>query len=490
MVPMAKRVVMMVQASPVWQALIDDAEQRGLIVRDASAAELFPDMAELHLMQANRRPPTPEPQPLVLDRAPNEEIQGPTANTEGGTGAVVGVRGMPLRGRGAPHMGRGGRADHDGGHRGGRWGTHVGPSVVHGLPDNLQHDSAQSYSQVSRPMEALPRPLNDLVQFDSRQQQLTPAQLAIQQGKLQQQLERQQQQQADQHLPQQHSQMPPLQQQRLQYERQDYGQASGEMPCDALQRMQGTQHEQAYSSNTPRDPRQAYVCTPPDGRGAPSSSQAAHSQNPIWLHSQGPAADTPQHNLSAAAVAGISTQSGNFDTESSERAGHDHHLHTHSRDRALRGCLDPQDESHSRGLNGLHARQDSTVEMPAIPPRVAHPAWVSHSGAGSQHDAAQHRMRGAAQSPRHVSQHRDPALLDVVPVSRRTGHHYSAVSSDQQVPTPADPRKGLRNSLQEQGDDFAGPPVVQLGSSKHLGRYPLQHTAETPEVPLWTNNRR
>ena len=55
--------LMLLQKNPVWQALLDDAEARHAIVRNASAAELFPNMTELHLMQANRHPPSPEPQP-------------------------------------------------------------------------------------------------------------------------------------------------------------------------------------------------------------------------------------------------------------------------------------------------------------------------------------------------------------------------------------------------------------------------------------------
>ncbi|KAL0032313.1 hypothetical protein WJX79_004546 [Trebouxia sp. C0005] len=100
------------KASPVWQALIDDAEQRGTIVKDATAEKLFPDMTELLLMQANRRSPTPEPHPLALERVPQDArvdpqaLNGVPVQAEGhlrhARGGTMGVKMVPMGAKGSP----------------------------------------------------------------------------------------------------------------------------------------------------------------------------------------------------------------------------------------------------------------------------------------------------------------------------------------------------------------------------------------------------
>ena len=67
--------------------------------------------------------------------------------------------------------------------------------------------------------------------------------------------------------------------------------------------------------------------------------------------------------------------------------------------------------------------------------------------------------------PRQKGSRRDPALLNTLGSAK-------------------DPRKMHRT----QSNGLA-PAVPQLASPTHLGRNGLQHSAETPQVPQWTNNR-
>ena len=103
---------MLLQKNPVWQALLDDAEARHAIVRNASAAELFLNMTELHLMQANRHPPSPEPQtqPPHLQGPLQQQVLpqvGPRRGTAAGRGQGFPGRVPGRGGRVGQHMGRG-----------------------------------------------------------------------------------------------------------------------------------------------------------------------------------------------------------------------------------------------------------------------------------------------------------------------------------------------------------------------------------------------
>ncbi|KAL0034221.1 hypothetical protein WJX77_004006 [Trebouxia sp. C0004] len=252
------------KASPVWQALIDDAEQRGTIVKDATAEKLFPDMTELLLMQANKRSPAPEPHPAALDRLPQEARVDPQV-VHGITAQVVGHG--PHKGRapmgggmGGAQRGTGGQAGDDAGrgasqrsqgvHHGGQRGPHMGQAISHVMDDSVEHMMHAPAGQRVAPAKEV----TACVQSDPRQGHLTPAQFAIQQGKLQQQMEQQQQ----------------LSQSQQQQQQQQLAQHS--------------QWDSAYPDAVPRDPRQAPGI---DGTGSVSSSwQAAQGQQPGWLHSQ------------------------------------------------------------------------------------------------------------------------------------------------------------------------------------------------------------
>ena len=172
---------LLLQKNPVWQALLNDAEDRGAIVRNANAAELFPNMTELHLMQANRKAPAPEPQ----HHPPARGAQ--PAGTQGRTQEPMGVsqaaRG-PGAGRGRARGGRGGRQGGPGRLPGGPGRGHVNNSAAG--PGQIQQQQAGSQQTLAG--------IQGNFAANVQQKRLTPAQQAIQQGKLQQQQKQHQQQ--------------------------------------------------------------------------------------------------------------------------------------------------------------------------------------------------------------------------------------------------------------------------------------------------------
>jgi len=490
-------------------------------VKDATAEKLFPDMTELLLMQANRRSPTPEPHLNALDGVPQEARLDP--QVVNGVPAQVG--GRPLVGGHGPHRGRapmdggmggaqrgtGGQAGDDAGrgasqtsrrgHHGGQNGPHMGQGVSHVMNDSVEHMMHAPVGQRVAPLkEVAPS-----VQSDPRQARLTPAQFAIQQGKLQQQMERQQQlaqqqqQQQQQQLaqlrhPQQQTHAPvqavPLHQlsshQQQQHEvRVSTHQAPAGVPQAQQAGMQGVQHSQwdtAYPDAVPRDPRQAPGNS---NTGIASSSwQADQGQQPGWLHSQYPAEARPgsdhEDAQPSAAHMGPNNPPGSHVMESSRQPVHlpdaRHEAGAMRNDAFLQSELAPP----HRG--GGHARPAAMPEMPAIPSRNAHHVSGRHDYTEIDQQHRVH-MAQSRQSPMYAGQVMDDAV-DLVAVPRQKGSRRDPALLN--TPGSAkDPRKMHRT----QSNGLA-PAVPQLASPTHLGRNGLQHSAETPQVPQWTNNRR
>jgi len=505
--------------------LIDDAEQRGTIVKDATAGKLFPDMAELLLMQANRKSPTSEPHPAALDRVPQEArvdpwvMNGVTAQVigrpqVGGHGGVGGPHkgrspmdgGMEgaqrgTGGRAGENAGRGASQPSQGGRHGGQRDPHVGQGISHGMADNAEHMMHAPVGQTLAP----PKEVAPSVQSDPRQARLTPAQFAIQQGKLQQQMERQQQlsqsqqQQQQQQLAQLgHSQQQnraqmqavPLHQlsshQQQQPEvRLSTSQASAGAPQAQQAGMQGVQHAQwvsAYPDAVPRDPRQA---PGNDGTGNASSSWQAHQgQQAGWLHSQYPAEARPGFGHEdvqlSAAHRGPIDPSGSHVIGSSQQPVTFPCAHHEAGAANAIGGNDAvlQSELAPPHMGGRPARPAAMPEMPAIPSRNAHHMSGRHDYMELDQQRRVH-MTQTLQTPMYAGQD-----IDFVAVPWQKGARRDAALSHA-VGSAKDPR-GMHKT---QSNGFA-PAVAQLASSTHLGRNGLQHSAETPQVPQWTNNRR
>ena len=253
-------------------------------------------------MQANRKPPSPEPQVPGLKRAlhPSQDPSlgsqgvnsvakgGGRTGMRGGRGGRQGVRGMTFgpSGRGHVHGGMSRQAQQ----KAGPQQNHVMASAQGGVSTSLQQQQQQ------------------------QQQHITPAQRAIQQGKLQQQLDRKQQlppqqvqqrqpfsshrqqqqqqsglQQQQHQQPQQQQQQQPQQQQGLLRHPQSMQQQQQQQPLNvsADSSMQGVQHshwDTAYSGGPPRDPRQMPIGHNFSGRpgqvGSSHTSGGFNTQQP------------------------------------------------------------------------------------------------------------------------------------------------------------------------------------------------------------------
>ena len=486
-------------------------------MKDATAEKLFPDMTELLLMQANRRSPTLEPHPTALDGVPQQAGVDPQV-MNGVPAQVVGrpqVRGHgPHRGSapmgggvGGAQRGTGGRAGDDagrgasqtsqGGHHRGQNGPHMGHGISHVMNDSIEHTIHAPVGQrVAPPKEVAPS-----VQSDPRQARLTPAQFAIQQGKLQHQMERQlnpSQQQQQQQLaqlrhPQQQNnaqmqgvhELSSHQQQQQHEVRVSSHQASASAPQAQQAGMQGVQHSQwdsAFPDAVPRDPRQAPGNS---GTGIASSSwQADQGQQPGWLHSRYRVEARPgfghQDAQPSAAHRGPHDPSGSHVMESSQQPVNFPHVHHEAG--AMRNDAFVQSGLAPSHMGGGHARPAAMPEMPAIPSGNAHHVSSRHDHMEIDQQCGLH-MAQNRQSPMYAGQVVDDAV-DLVAVPRQKGSRRDPALSHASG-SAKDPRRMHRT----QSNGFA-PAAPQLASPTHLGRNGLQHSAETPQVPQWTNNRR
>ena len=270
---------LLLQKNPIWQALLDDAEHRGAVVRNANAAELFPNMTELHLMQANRKAPAIEPQQQPPAQRSPAGTQGQTQDLRGVSQAARGAG----AGRGGARGGRGWRQGGPGGLPAAPGQGHVnnnvaGPAQVQQLPDTQGNFAASV-----------------------RQDCLTPAQQAIQQGKLQQQQQQQQQQrqqQRQQQQRQQQQQQQRQQQQQQQQQQQPLGQrgladqSAGQQSGSSMQGVQHSHWDTSYSGGVPnQDPRQMPIGPSPGG------VQAGMGQHPNRPPGPRPADPHPSFGL-------------------------------------------------------------------------------------------------------------------------------------------------------------------------------------------------
>lgn len=531
-------------------------------MRDASAEKLFPDMTELLLMQANRRPPTPEPHSTALDRLPQQAplgdpqitAAGVEGNTEGpqwgmgrphrgrgsllGRGPVHGDRGRAAGGRGgregADVGGRMGPQASQGGRHGGQGEGHVGQGSSHGLAQSLQQVVHQETGPEMVQTDVQNSLLARTVQTDPRQAQLTPAQRAIQQGKLQQQLERQQQQQHQQrlqsshpqqqhvpqvsHLQQQppHTSQPEHQQphlthsnsqqqqqiqampfqlqpstheqsfQQQQLERQQHEQHSGmgvsqhQASMSASQAQQPSMHGVQHGQWDSKDASQ----TAARSRGINSSSPSHSDQHPSWLHSQYPADARPRHDHMGADLMDAEPGAphlGHQGTMANQYPARHHDGGMAAASTVTGNGMAPQARSQPHHVGEVHASQAATPEMPMIPTRTA------LGTRGRQHHDGQNQPHGLHAIQYTAAQAAEPAQggfghapVDLVALPRQTGYPLS-----QTVGGPKDPRRVHRVPSKE-----SRPVVAQSAHTAHLGRHGLQHSAETPQVPEWTNNRR
>ena len=249
--------------------------------------------------------------------------------------------------------------------------------------------------------------------------------------------------------------------------------------------MQGVQHSQwdtPYADAVPRDPRQASGNSSTGIASCPW--QADQGQQPGWLHSQYPAEARPgfghEDAQPAAAHRGSNDPSGSHVMESSQQPVDFPHAHHEAG--ATRNDGFVQSEVAPPHMGGGHARPDAMPKMPAIPSRNAH--HVS-----SRHDYVeidqQHRVHMAQNrpSPMYAGQGIDDSV-DLVAVPRQKGPRRDPALSH-----AVGPAKDPRRMHRMQSNGFA-PVVAQLATPTHLGRNGLQHSAETPQVPQWTNNRR
>lgn len=509
-------------------------------MRDASAEKLFPDMTELLLMQANRRPPTPESHRPALDGLPQEACGNPqtaTAGVEGGTEGPEWGMGRPHRGggfllgRGPMHGDRGraagGRGGREGADVGGRMGPHrrrgdrgeghVGQGGSHGVAQNLQQIVHQETGPEMVQTDVQNSLLARTVQADPRQAQLTPAQRAIQQGKLQQQLERQHQQQhqqqpqsghpQQQHLPQvshlqqqqphmgqsqhpqqhsthsmsqqqqQHAQMQPPTHERPFQQQSGVEVSQHQASLSAFQQpsMHGVQHGQWDSDCSQAAARNREM-------NAPSPPQS--SQHPSWLHSQYPADARPrQEHMGADSVAAESEAPhlGHQGTAANQHPERHHDGGVAAASTVTGNGMAPQARSQLYHVGEVHASQAAMPEMPMIPTRTA------LGTRGRQHHDGQDQPHGLHATQYTAAQAAEPAQggfghapVDLVALPRQTGYPLS-----QTVGGPKDPRRVHRVPSEE-----SRPVVAQSAHTAHLGRHGLQHSAETPQVPEWTNNRR
>lgn len=446
------------QASPVWKALIDDAEARGSIVHNATAAELFPDMTELVLMQANRaaspeQPPKPGPatdprqlQPPGL--APvSMQARQQQAQQQPGSEAL----------RPPPRQGQTGAA------AAGGMQTMLasqGATAASGHPPGLhapQYLSEQA-GKVRPPVGSDPR-VNAQGQHAamswSQPGQLTPAQLAIQQGKLAQQqeaLEKQQQAalQKQHQASQQHQVLQPQQQ------HQQHPQQQAQQQPQPLQQPQQRENL-AQEHHMPQQQQQQLP-----------HQQQIPRQHPQQL--QQPLQDSQQLQQ-AARQAWV----------------------------PMPACMQPQPVMPSRLMLPGHAQ--AGLQFPGGAHQTSHAGpYVLHGQGQLVSGLVPHSQEGQAAEQSHPRTATESDLVMSGHLQRQHSaaglhaplHHGSGSFGQQQAQTQPRHSSRDRSSLNDRqlSDQHLVDPAGQGLSDAALGRAGLQHSSTTPQVPLWTRNRR
>ena len=433
--------------------MLDDAEERGGIVSNANAAELFPDMTELHLMQANRKAPSTDPQ---RHQAPAQG--GQPAGPQGLTQEPVGVT-QAGRGAGAGRFGaRGGR----GGRQGGRGRLPGAPARGH------VNIGATGPAQVQQ-HQSLPG-LQGNFAANGLQKRLTPAQQAIQQGKLQQQQHfRQQDQPVSAQYPQQ--QQGQLTQQQQQEEEGVAGQAAAQQPGSNMQGVQHSHWDTSYSAGAPtRDPRQMPISQSTGGlqAGASPNLNRPLAPRPVDPH---PSSALVHHNSTSQPVADPRLRSGHHALQQASAApGEDTFAGRRSQVSDSEVLLQYPGAAPKREYAARPA-------MPAIPGVPGQQAPYDHNAYAVDHLQVGNQQLGDVDASR---QGQDP---------RRPQHSSLAVgSSGQQLDWSASPH----GAHVVQAGDPGGVVAAEVVQDMCLGRNDIafRHTESTSAVPAWTNNRR
>ena len=462
------------QKNPIWQALLEDAEQRHAIVQRASAAELFPNMTELHLMQANRKAPSSEPQ-----HHPSAKGGWP-AETQGRLQVPQGVT-QAARGTGA---GRAGARGSRGGRQGGRERLPGGAGRAH--VSNSAVGSAQTQQQAGSQQTSALADAQGSFAGSVQQQHLTPAQHAIQQGKLRQQQERQQQQQQqkqqDQPVSSQAPQLQLLQTQQQQQQQQQplvqrvTGQAATPHSGSGMQGVQQSHRDTAYSGGAPRDPRQMPISQNVGGLQAGTSQSLARPQGPRPAGSSGM---MHQHSSSQLA-ADPRLKLGQVGLQHPQAAPGDDA-------NAVRRSQLPDGEILLQHSGAAPVRESGTrPAMPAIPGAPGQQAFHDHSVFGVDWLHVGYQQQRGVDAPR-----RSPRQLqeDSVEVGslRQQGNlpippHFMHVAQPEE----------FGRVLQGQGSYPVMPIAAQVvqdmpPSTNNVSSMLSEHASQ---VPQWTNKRR
>ena len=446
---------LLLQKNPVWQALLDDAEERGAVVRDANAAELFPNMTELHLMQANRKAPASGPlqDPSIKGTLPAgiqaAGIQGPEQDLNGVSQAA--------RGAGA---GRGGA-------RGGRAWRQGGPGRLPGVPaQGPVNNNAAGPAQIQQQQQTLPSTQGSFA-ANVHQDHLTPARQAIQQGKLQQQ------QHHDQPVSAQHQQMLPQQQQQQLFRQGPVtDQAAAQQTGSSMQGVQHSHWDTSYSGGAPyRDPRQMPIDQSHTGLQAgaiqglnrPPGPRPAGTQPLFDLAHQDRANPLTADPVLGLGVHAVQHASAAGDTFAGQVPNGTNMLQ-------YPGAAPPR-EHHARSA------------MPAIPGASGQQAIHGHSMFGVDVDQQEH---GGVDAPR---QGQGPTQLQEDSIALGSLRQTNAISTSPHATNmvqAGDPGRALK------GSDFVVPIAAQVAQDLRPGRNNIwsRHGEATSQVPQWTNNRR
>ena len=463
---MTRSASLLLQKNPVWQALLDDADNRGTIVRNANAAELFPNMTELHLMQANRKAPASDLQHHSPAKGGPAGTQGQTQEPKGAIQATRGVR-----------EGRGGAR---GGARGGPGRLLEGPGRGHSIHSAA---GAVQIQQQAGSQQTLPGTQGSFAAY-VQQEHLTPAQQAIQQGKLRQQ---QQQQQNDQQY-QQHDQpvsahQRPQQQQaqQAQQQQQPVGQrgladeAAGQQPGFSMQGVQHSHWDNSYSGGaTNRDPRQMPISQSHTGLQAGASQSLRRPPGPRpagWCPSFGLAPQNSRSQLAAGPMPSL---------------GHHAVQHASAAGDAFAGQVSDGPIMSQYSDAAPISKHGARPAMPAIPGASGWQATHDHSMSGLNQSHADQQEQGGVDAPR---QAQGLTQLQGDSIALGSLSQTNAISTSphaMHVAQAGDPGRAL------QGSDVVMPIAAYAAQDMRLGRniIPSRHSETTSQIPQWTNNRR
>lgn len=427
-----------------------------MIVQSASAAELFPDMTELHLMQANRNTnpdgPPPKAPPLGPPRtttAPHFHHQSqlmPEAVPDQSVARQAAVMGHEQQVQ-HQQQGQGGVRDGSPSELAGSNAHMAVPATRPAVKPAAASDprlQAKVDQQVSTLMQkkAAVRQQSQQPPLQERQQhavhqaqhQLTPAQLAIRQGQVAFQQEQQRQQQQQQLHPQDVTTQQPLQ-----HVHQHLNQHAQQHPQHAQQHPQHAQQLPQRAQQHPQHAQQHLQQLPPP----PPPTQHAN----MHLH------PNPQQSLGRPQYQASTQQQ----TAGSSKA----QQHQQQRLQAIKKL----EAAHQSGL-------------------LSQPKHAGFQGMQMHQELAQHfgqQVQTALAGP-------DGGFAVSAPNQRLDAGDITHLPLGYAADQMGQSKESVDNrylSSQEAGHIH----VHSLGQPM-LGRTGLQHSSATPQVPQWTNNRR